>query len=159
MSKKMWVWAVIIAILVAGAAFWGGMTYAQSQRTSTAASRFGAAGTAFAGRGGAGFAAGGAGGGTVGTVIQVGNGTFTVQLPSSTSTTATTGTKLVLFDDATQVQELETVPTSNIQVGQTVTVTGSANSDGSITATSVMVRPSTTRSGSTGSTATPTTGQ
>ena len=147
MSRKAWIWAVIIVIVVAGGAFWGGMTYAASQ-TPTAASRFaGAGGAAFAGRTGAAGFAGAAGGGTVGTVIAIGSGTFTVQLPSSTSTTATTGTKLVLVDSATEIDELESVPVSNIQVGQSVTVAGTANSDGSVTASSVMIRPATTRTG------------
>ena len=153
MTKKAWIWAIIVVIVVAGGCFWGGMTYAAS-KTPSAAARFAGAGGTFAGRTGAtGF--GGAtagGGGTVGTVIQVGNGTFTVQLPSSTSTTATTGTKLVLVDNATEIDELESVPVSNIQVGQTVTVAGTANSDGSVTASSVMLRPATTRTGSTAST-------
>ena len=134
-------WAVsIVAVVFAGAGFWGGMTYASS-KTPTTISRFGG-GTAFTGRAG-----GGTGGGTVGTVIQVGNGTFTVQLPSSTSTNATTGTRLVLVDNATQVDELQSVPVSNIQVGQTVTVAGTANSDGSVTASTIMIRPATRRAG------------
>lgn len=155
MSKKAWIWVIIGVIIVAGAGFWGGMTYAAG-KTST--SRTGAA--AFAGRAGAAGGFGGGafavagGGGTVGTVIQVGNGTFTVQLPSSTSTTATTGTKLVLVSNSTEVDELETVPTSNIQVGQSVTVAGTANSDGSVTASSVMIRPAATgRASTTGSSA------
>jgi hypothetical protein len=151
--SKMWVWAVVGAIVVAGVAFWGGMTYAQNQRATTA-SRFGAAGTTFAGRG-TGTFTGGAGGGTIGTIIQVGNGSFVVQLPNSTSSTATTGTKLVLIDNATQIQALETVPSSTLQVGQTVTIAGATNSDGSITASNVMVRPA----GRTGNAQTQTTGQ
>lgn len=154
MSKKAWIWGVIVIIVVAGAGFWGGMTYAQS---SSSASRFsGTGGAGFAGRAGAGgftggtFAGGAGGGATVGTVIAVGNGTFTVQLPSSTSTTATTGTKLVLVDSATEIDELESVPVSSLQVGQTVTVSGTANSDGSVTASSVMIRPATTRAGAAG---------
>jgi hypothetical protein len=154
MSKKVWVWGIVGAIIVAGAAFWSGMTYAESQR-STVTSRLGTASATFAGRGGAGFAVGGAGGGTIGTIIQVGNGTFTVQLPTSTSTSATTGTKLVLVDNATQIQALETVPVSTLQVGQTVTVAGATNSDGSITASNIMIRPA----ARTGSTGTQTTGQ
>lgn len=161
MSKKAWIWVIVAVIVVGGAAFWGGMTYAQSAKSSSTASRY-TAGSGFAGRtGAAGFSGGSfaAGGATVGTVVQVGSGTFTVQLPTSTSTTATTGTKLVLVDNATEVDELEAVPTSNIQVGQSVTVAGTANSDGSITASSVMIRPSTARAGASGSTGTQTSSQ
>jgi hypothetical protein len=153
MNKMYWV-VIIAAVVFAGAGFWGGMTYASSQTPATTASRFGGA-AGFAGRGGGTFA-GATGGGTIGTVIALGNGTFTVQLPSSTSTTATTGTKLVLVGNTTEVDELESVPVSNIQVGQSVTVAGTANSDGSVTATSVMIRPAATR---TGTTQTSTTGQ
>lgn len=145
MNKMRWA-VVIVAIVFAGVGFWGGTLYASSTKAeTTATSRFGAGAAGFAGRtGGAGFT-GATGDGTVGTVIALGNGTFTVQLPSSTSTTATTGTKLVLVDNATEIDELESVPVSNIKVGQSVTVAGSSNSDGSVTATSVMIRPATTR--------------
>lgn len=149
MSKKAWIWVIIAVIVVAGGSFWGGMTYAQSKTASAATTRFGSGASTFATRGGFGGTAGAAaGGGTIGTVIQVGNDTFTVQLPSSTSTTAATGTKLVLVNSSTELDELESVPFSNLQVGQTVTVAGAANSDGSITASSVMIRPATTRTGS-----------
>lgn len=152
MNRKAWIWGIIVVIIVAGAGFWGGMTYAAT-KTPTVSSRFGGAAGAFAARGGASGAFGGAaGGGTVGTVVQVSNGSFTVQLPTSTSTTAATGTKLVLVDSATEVDELETVPVSNIKVGQSVTVAGASNSDGSVTASSVMIRPATTRTGGTSST-------
>jgi hypothetical protein len=158
MNKMQWA-VVIVAVVFAGAGFWGGMTYAASKTPAVSTSRFGTTGAAgFAGRGGAGFA-GAAGGATIGSVVQVGNGSFTVQLPSSTSTTATTGTKLVLVDNTTEVDELESVPVSNIQVGQTVTVAGTANSDGSITASSVMIRPATAGAGGGSAGATQTSGQ
>jgi hypothetical protein len=130
---------IVAAVVFGGAGFWGGMTYAASQRPSFA-------GGNFAGRGGAGaaggFARGGAGGGaTFGTILSVDNGSFTVQLPTATTTGAASGTKLVLFNSSTQVSEMQSVPTNNLKAGQNVTVTGTANSDGSITASSVMVRP------------------
>lgn len=143
MTKKTWILAIIAVVVVGGGSFWGGMTYAQNSQASSASSRFAASGS-FAGRSGAGGFAGAGGGATAGTVVQVGTGSFTVQLPYSTSTTATTGTKLVLVNSVTQVDELESVPVSNIQVGQSVTVTGTSNSDGSVTASTVMVRPSAT---------------
>jgi len=157
MNKKAWITVVVVAVVVGGAAFWGGMTYAASKTTASTASRFAAGTAGFAGRTGAAGFSGAAGGGTVGTVVQVGSGSFTVQLPTSTSTTATTGTKIVLVDSATEIDELEAVPVSNLQVGQSVTVAGTSNSDGSVTASSVMIRPATTRTGA--STQTTTSGQ
>jgi len=143
MNKKMWIIVIVVAIVVGGAGFWGGMTYAQNQATSARTAFAGGAG--LAGRtGAAGFAgrgAAGAGGATFGTVISISPTSFTIQLPASTSTTATTGTKIVLYDSSTQIQQLQTVPASNLAVGQSVTVAGTANSDGSVTATSVQIRP------------------
>src|SRR5665213_2459052 len=98
------------------------------------------------------------GGATIGTILQIANGSITVQLPTSTSTTATTGTKIVLVGTGTQVEEMQSVPVSSLSVGQTVTVTGTANSDGSVTATSIQVLPAGARRGGTTQTA-PTSGQ
>jgi hypothetical protein len=148
---------VITAIVVA-VVFGGGGYYLGSQKASSAAitqSPTGATGN-FGGRGGNRFGAGG--GFTGGTILSIGNGSLTIQLPSSTSTTATTGTKIVLFDTTTQVSEMQSVPASKLTVGQNVMVTGSLNSDGSVTATSIQVRPART-GGPERPATTPTTGQ
>ena len=150
MNKKM-TWMLALGVVAALVCFGAGYYVPHPSATTAARSGFTATGT-FVGRTGAGTGAAAFGGGTVGSVVAVGNGTFTVQLPTSTSTTASTGTKLVLVNNSTEIDELETVPASNIQDGQTVTVAGTTNSDGSITASSVMIRPATTRT--TGSAAT-----
>ena len=137
---------VITAIVVA-IVFGGGGSYFGTQQAASAAPS-GAA--AYAGRTGAAggasrFGGGAAGGGsTTGTIISTGSGTMTIQMAASTSTSATTGTKIVLFDANTVVSELQTVPAANLAVGQLVTVGGTANSDGSVTATSIQVRPART---------------
>ncbi len=136
-------WTIVaVAVVFAGAGFWGGMTYAANVAPATSKLP-GAGGVTFRTRDGSG--GGPFGSATIGTVIKTGNGSFNVQLPNSTSTGATTGTKLVLVSASTQVDELQSVPASNVRVGQTVTVAGSANSDGSITASSIMIRPATAR--------------
>ena len=140
MNRNSWITVIVVAIVCAG----GGYLIGKQSATSTAAT----GASAYAGRaGGAGFAGraggitGAGGGATIGTIIATSDGSFTVQLPTSTSTTATTGTKIVLFDNSTMVSELESVPATSLTVGQSVTVTGTANSDGSVTATSIQVRP------------------
>jgi hypothetical protein len=152
MNKNSWIVVIVIAIVVGGAGFWGGMTYAQNQAPSARTAFTGAA----AGRAGfAGRAGGTAGGATFGTIISIDPTSITIQLPASTST-ATSGTKIVLYDSSTQIQQLQSVPASNLVVGQSVTVTGAANADGSVTATSIQIRP--TGAGRAGS-GTPTSGQ
>ena len=127
---------MLIAVVFAGGGFWGGMSYAQSEATSARAAFAGAAGRAgFVGRAGA------AGGATFGTILSIDPTSITIQLPASTSSAATTGTKIVLYDASTQIQALQSVPASSLAVGQTVTVAGTANSDGSVTATMIQVRP------------------
>lgn len=154
MNRNAWITLVVVAIAFAGGGYYAGTKSAASQAPTSRLS--GAGGTTFITRGAGGSFAGG--GATIGTIVAVGSDSFTVQLPSSTSTGATTGTKLVLVNDSTQVQELQSVPSSNLQVGQTVTVAGAANSDGSVTASSVMIRPA-AAGGRTGGAAQAPTGQ
>src|SRR5580693_5926516 len=106
MSKTVWT-GVIVAIIFGGGGFYAGTKYQASQTTTTTSARF--AGGSAAGFGGAG------GGATIGTILSIGNGSMTIQLPNSTSSTATTGTKLVLLQDSTQIDALENVPASSLQ--------------------------------------------
>ncbi len=124
--------AVIVAILVGTGGFYSGMQYAASQPPAARV-----AGT-FAGRGGAGHAGGGA---TFGTIISAGNGSITVQLPAATSSSASTGTKIVLFNASTQIGKMVVGTQNDLSVGTNVVVSGTANSDGSITASSIQIRP------------------
>lgn len=144
MSKHTWV-IIAIAIVFAGGGFWAGMTYAQS-KLSPRGQFAGAAGSAFGRTGANGARSFGGGGATAGTIISSGNGTLTIHLPNATTTGATTGTKIVLYDSSTQVEEMQSVSTSNLSAGKNVIITGTPNSDGSITASSIQIRPAGTAS-------------
>ena len=127
--------AVLVVIIVAGAAFWGGMMYGQSKSPAR-----GSAGN-FAGRAGGGgrLASGNV---AFGTVIAKDSNSITVQLGTMGSTTSSgSGSKIVLYDANTQVGEFKTGSTNDLSVGQSVSVSGSTNSDGSITATTIQIRP------------------
>ena len=139
MNKNAWITVVVVALVVGGGGFYAGEKYQAGQAPAATTG----AGT-FAGRGAGGFAGrtGGAGGGaTFGTIVAMDASSITVQLPTSTSTAATTGSKVVLYDSSTQVQELQSVSPSSLSVGQSVTVAGTTNSDGSVTAQSIQIRP------------------
>lgn len=136
---------VIAAIVFGVGGFWGGMTYAQN-RTQAGRGQFAAGGANFAGRGGAGgatFARGG--GGVFGTIISKDASSITVQLiggPNATSSGQTgTGTKIVFFNDSTQIGKMTAGTPTDLSVGTNVTVAGTANSDGSVTANSIQIRP------------------
>jgi hypothetical protein len=154
MTKNTWITALVVAIIFGGGGYYFGTQHASSAAPGGAA--------AFAGRtGGTGnaagrFGAGASGGGfTTGTIISTGSGTMTIQLPSSTSTSATTGTKIVLSN--TTVTEMKNVDPSTLAVGQDVVISGTANSDGSLTATSIQVRAA--RTGAPTGAGAPTSGQ
>ena len=145
--------AIVTALVFGGGGYYLGMQKAASSTTATQTPT----GATFAGRGAGRFGGGAGGGFTGGTILSIGNGSLTLQLANSTSSTATTGTKIVLFDTTTQVSEMQSVQASTLTVGQNVMVSGSANSDGSLTATSIQVRPA--RNGTEKPATTPTTGQ
>lgn len=50
-------------------------------------------------------------------------------------------TKIVLVSPSTQVMKMAAGSLSDLSTGTNVSVVGSANSDGSVTATSVQIRP------------------
>ena len=129
MNTKQWVVLVIVAAVFAGGGFFGGMKY-QASKTPVVAARPGAGGAAgFAGR------RGGAGGGSFinGTVLSVSGGTITVKNMAG-------GSQVAVLAPSTQYRKAVDGASSDVAVGSQVTITGSANSDGSITAQSVQIR-------------------
>ena len=132
MKSKNILWGIAIIILII-AAFFVGKSYGASHATSAAASattatgRYGAAG-AFAGRTGA------AGGATIGQVVSMDATSITVSLPGG-------GSKIILYSPITTIAKNTSGTISDVTVGSTITATGTANSDGSITASAIQIRP------------------
>jgi len=84
--------------------------------------RIGGNGTVMMGRGGA----------VVGSVLSMDDKSVTVKLPDGS-------TKIVLFSDATTYANTVSATKSDLKTGETVAV--AANSDGSVTASSIQVNP------------------
>jgi len=135
---------VVGALVIGGGSFYGGMQYANQSRAA-ARGQF-STGQGFGGRtGGAGGRfAGGTGGFTAGTIVSADPSSITVQLgganASSTSGTAS-GSKIVLLNSSTQIGKFTSGSASDLTVGESVTVQGTQNSDGSITAQMIQIRP------------------
>ncbi len=139
---------VVLMLAVAGGAFYAGMLYGQGQGgTGTAqidqASAFATAranGEApaagqFGGRGqrdATGDAQGG--GNTFGQIESIADGVITL-------TTNAGSTIKVQVADTTLIEKNASVTVNELEVGETVIVSGSENADGSITARSVQVSP------------------
>ncbi len=141
-KNKMITSAVVVLLVVAGAAFYGGMAYAKggSRANGTygagAQARSGQFGAGATGAGRTGTRAGGFGGagtgGTFGQVIAKDDKSITLKL-------ATGGSKIVFITPTTPVSKDTTGSLADVAVGTQVTVAGSANADGSVSAQSIRI--------------------
>ena len=130
MNKK-FVWIVVGIIVLAGV-FYGGMVYGKSQ-TATSANT---ASTGFAGARTRG--AGGFGGTTIGQIISKDATSITVSLAAG-------GSKIIFLDNTTPITKQTSGTMSDLAIGTNVVVTGTANTDGSVSATAVQIRPAVAR--------------
>ena len=144
--------AIVIAtaVVVGGGAFYGGMKYAQSKvpqgRLSQAdfqnlqnfspeerqqrLQELGANAGGFRG----GQRGGNAGGFTTGEIISKDDKSVTVKLRDG-------GSKIVFLSDSTEITKSAAGTLSDLEVGKNISVNGTTNSDGSITAQLIQLRP------------------
>jgi uncharacterized protein (UPF0333 family) len=130
MNSKQWVTLIVVAVVFAGGGFFGGMKYQSSKTPAVAARAGGAAGAAaFAQR-----RAGGANMGFLnGQVLSVDQNSITVKLQNG-------GSQNVVLAPSTQYRKAVDGTSADVVVGSQVTITGTTNSDGSLTAQSVQIR-------------------
>lgn len=129
----------VVAVIIAVVIFFGGMKYGQARTRGGMMNlnvqgrnqAFGA-GT-FGGRTG-GPRGGQMAGAVLGEILSKDDKSITVKLPNG-------GSKIVFTSGSTQVMKQVVGSLSDLVVGTNVTVLGSANSDGSVTAQSVQIRP------------------
>ena len=122
-------------IVVAGGSFYGGMQYQMHKAGSSARGgqfmgQFGGQRTGM----GQGGMRNGQGGFTVGEIIAKDTTSITIKMQDGS-------TKIVLVGLSAQVMKSAAGTMDDLVVGAQVTVMGSANSDGSLTAQSVQLRP------------------
>ena len=138
MQQKVLVPILIVLIIVVGAgAFYGGMVYGKGQTKSSGQQRFAQMGGNFAGgagatrRGGAGTQ----GGGFVnGQILSNDGKTMTVKINTG-------GSKIIFLSDTSEVSKMASGTPSDLTVGQNIMVTGKTNTDGSVTASTIQIRP------------------
>ncbi len=130
MNQKHYIIIVALLIIVGGGAFYGGMKYGQS--LTPARGQFGGRGGAggnFPGRNfGAGMSA------VTGQVVSKDDKSITVQGRDGSD-------KIVLYTATTTVGKTVSGSSSDLDQGQQVTAVGTTNSDGSVTAQSIQIRP------------------
>ncbi len=114
-----------VLVVVAGGAFYGGMLFQQNQQRAAFQNRAG---------------------GNANIRFQAGQNVVSgdVTAKDSQSITVKTGdgsSRIIFYSDTTDVGKFVSGNTGDISVGSTVMITGKQNSDGSITAQSIQIRP------------------
>jgi hypothetical protein len=136
MSNKHVIIVVVVAVLFGGIGFFGGVKYNQAKAASTKTANTqqrqqGSQGGAFAGRGGQ----NGNGGVVTGQILSKDDQSMTIQLPNNG------GSKIVFYSTSTQISKMAPGASSDLTNGEQVIIMGKANSDGSVTAQTVQIRP------------------
>lgn len=134
---------VIVGIIVLAGVFYGGMAYGKSQTGTVGVNGANAQNrTGQFSRNGSARTTGG--GFVSGEVLSKDANSVTVKLnnndPTGTSTTST-GSKIIFFDTSTTVSKMATGSINDLITGTQVSITGTTNPDGSVTAKSIQVRP------------------
>ena len=142
MSKNIFVSLLAVAV-VGGGAFFGGMKYQESKSASAspAARNFqGMAGGAAADNGARASRNGNGGGMIAGEITAVDDDSITVKSADGAS-------KIVFFSEKTSVGNFIAAQSGDLTVGQSVTATGTAGTDGSIVASNIQIGTSARQGG------------
>ena len=132
MNKKISI-IIIIAIIAGAGAFYGGMKYQASKtRSRLGAGNFQNMRDLSTGRQGLANRAGANMSG--GEIITKDDKSITIKLRDG-------GSKIVFYSASTEIGKFASGTAADIEVGKSVMINGSANSDGSITAQSIQIRP------------------
>ena len=138
MNKNTLVSILITAVVFGGVGYWYGASKAQSNTPADRFTQRGANGN-FGSAGGRGGRNGS--NNAFGTIIAKNATSITVQLASVGTTTASAGSKIVLYSGTTQVSKTISGSAVDLSVGESVAVSGTPNSDGSVTANTIQIRP------------------
>lgn len=130
MNKQTIIGVLVVVAVVGVGAFYGGMTYANSQSPAQGNRQFTAQ---FNGNGGM-RGNRGAGNLTAGEILSKDASSITIKMPDGS-------TRIALVSTSTRVTKSTDGSLGDLSTGTNVVVIGSANADGSLTAQSIQIRP------------------
>lgn len=141
MQNKKIILSVVVCVAIAVLSFWGGMSYGKSKVSTRGfgdrQGQFGQGrfdqngGNRMMGQNNRGMVGGGF---TTGDIISKDDKSVTIKLKDG-------GSKIVLVPQSVKVEKTVDGSLSDIIIGKSVMVTGATNTDGSINATSIQIRP------------------
>jgi len=141
MNKKFIVIGILVALVFGIGGFFAGMRYAPSKKTVSGGANLSQADRqqrfSQMGGGQSGGRMGGtqAGGSFInGEIIAKDDKSVTIKLGDG-------GSRIVFYSSSTQVQKMADMLLADLTIGQKVATSGTANSDGSITAQTIQLRP------------------
>ncbi|MDD5341415.1 MAG: DUF5666 domain-containing protein [Patescibacteria group bacterium] len=70
-----------------------------------------------------------------GQILSIDSSSITVKIPNN-------GSKIILLTDSTPISKMASGTKADLTVGETIMATGTTNTDGSVTAQSIQIRPS-----------------
>ena len=124
--KKKNIIVSIIIIIIIGGSFYGGMIYGKSLNART-----GFSGGNFQTK----INRGGGGNFISGDIISKDDNSITLKTQNNS------GSKIIFYSETTQINKSATGTANDLTNGTSVSVTGTTNSDGSVTAQSIQIRP------------------
>jgi hypothetical protein len=140
MKKNNYGVTILVAIVVAAAAFFGGMKYQETKAVaSSQGGQFYTQGMK-GGQGGQTIRQGGqksgmmGGGATIGEILNVDGTSVTVKLSDGSS-------KIVNLSEKTTISKTATAAATELKAGEKIAAFGESNSDGSITAQNIQLNP------------------
>ena len=132
MNKNKKISLVVIGVIVLVGVFYAGVSYGKNQTPKRGPSNMQAFGQN--GVGGARDMKAGFGGFTAGEIISKDDKSITIKLQNG-------GSKIIFLSTDTSISKNATGTINDLNVGTTVSITGTANTDGSVSAQSVQIRP------------------
>lgn len=141
MNNKLITMVIAVAVVVGGGAFYGGMKYAQSKISSGGRGNFANLSSEerqqrlqqFGANGGGVRSRQSGGGFTAGEIISKDDKSVTIKLRDG-------GSKIIFFSGATEITKSVGGVSGDLTIGKNITVSGTANSDGSVTAGMIQLR-------------------
>lgn len=140
MNKKI-ISRVVVCLVIAGLSFWGGVTYGSSKKSSNLLTtrNQGSFGQNGGTRTGVNMRGGANGGGFVsGEILSKDDTSITIKESNG-------GSKIVFISPSTKIEKTVDGTPTDLVAGKQVMVTGTTGTDGSVSSTSIQLRPITVK--------------